>query len=158
MRLAFVCTGNICRSPMAEYLLKDLRDEKAKGPLEVTSAGVSATPGRPASQPAVEALGEIGVDGIAMHQAQHVSSLDLGKGDLLLTMTPAHLSLLPPELAEGDVRTGLLKEYVGRSGGISDPYGAGIETYRQLREELKPIISDLLEDLQRSNFEPRPAS
>lgn len=152
MKLAFVCTGNICRSPMAEYLLKHRMEEDQAQQLAVTSAGVSATPGRPPSQPAVEALKEIGVDDIAMHQARHVSSLELDEGDLVLTMTPAHLSILPPELKEANVRTDLLKEFVGRSGGISDPYGAGIETYRRLREELDPIIDDLLEALETKNY------
>lgn len=152
MKLAFVCTGNICRSPMAEYLLKDMIEEEQKDLLEVTSAGVSATPGRPPSQPGVEALKEIGIDEIAMHKAQHVSNLELGEGDLILTMTPAHLSILPPELKDGPIRTELLKEYVGRSGGISDPYGAGIETYRKLRDELQPIIQDLLEQLETRGF------
>ncbi|MFB6226775.1 MAG: low molecular weight protein arginine phosphatase [bacterium] len=154
MKLAFVCTGNICRSPMAEYLLRDMMSQEDKDKLEVASAGVTATRGRPPSQPAVEALSEIGIDELGMHQARPVEQVELGEGDLLLTMTRPHLNLLPPKYKEGPVETGLLKEYVGGSGNISDPYGAGIETYRDLRDDLIPILESLLERLRERDFQP----
>lgn len=139
---------------MAEYLLKDKLDDDESERLEVTSAGVAALEGRPASPPAVEALKEIGIDGIIMHTARSVHELEVCSGDLILTMTRSHMHRLPDSVRESPVRTSLLKEFVGQKGRISDPYGAGIERYRSLRDELQSIIQSVYERLSRTNFEP----
>lgn len=147
MKLTFVCTGNICRSPMAEYMFKDILDDEETMEIDVTSAGVAAQTGRQPSPPAVEALKETGINSIAMHSARPVNDLDFKDGDLILTMTPAHLTRLPRSVQESPIETSVLKDYVGRSGGISDPYGGDLERYRSLRAELDPIIEDLYEKI-----------
>jgi len=147
MKLAFVCTGNICRSPMAEYMLKDRMSEDEQENVTVTSAGVAASPGRPPSQPAVSVLKEIGITDIAMHSARPVRELELDHGDYLLTMTRTHLSRLPNRFRERDVRISTLKGFVGNQGSISDPFGAPVDRYREVREELDPLLDGVLEKI-----------
>jgi protein-tyrosine-phosphatase len=137
---------------MAEYMLGDRLEEDAEK-LTITSAGVAARKGRPASQPAVEVLKEIGIDGIAMHSAQPVDDLELAEDDLLLTMTPAHLSRLPRRYKNSPLRTATLKEFTGGKGGISDPFGAPVERYRDLRKELDPLIQTVYERLKENGFD-----
>lgn len=146
MKVVFVCTGNICRSPMAEYML---RDKVASRPvdLEIGSAGVAATRGRPPSPPAVQVLKRRGIDEVALHRARPVSDLTVSRGDLLLTMTRSHRAQLPPSVEEAGAEVHLLKEYVGQGGSISDPYGAGVDVYEQLYRELDPLLETLAEDL-----------
>ncbi len=148
MRIIFVCTGNICRSPMAEYMFRSMLEDR-KGPdvPTVTSAGVSALPGRPASPPAVEVLKEIGIDGIEGHRARPVSSLTLGEEDYVLTMTRSHLSRMPPGRRDRAAVASVLKTFVGRSGGFSDPYGGDVERYRSLRNDLEDVLRELLDTL-----------
>jgi len=73
MKIVFVCTGNICRSPMAEHLFRyRLKEAGVEEPPAVTSAGVAAVPGRPASPPAVQVLREAGIDTLEAHRARAV--------------------------------------------------------------------------------------
>lgn len=145
MKVVFVCTGNTCRSPMAEHLLKDRLGEEDD--VTVTSAGVTASTGRPPAQPGVEVLKEVGVDSLAMHTSRPVGELELDEGDLVLTMTPAHKNRLPPSITESPARVDVLKEFVGRKGGISDPFGGDVDRYRELREELGPIVDEVYQKL-----------
>lgn len=151
MRIVFVCTGNICRSPMAEYMFRAMLEEEDAGvDPTVTSAGVSALPGRPASPPAVKVLRERGIAGIEGHRARPVSSLTLTEDDYLLTMTRSHLSRIPPAGRDRVAVASVLKDFVGRSGGFSDPYGGDVSRYRSLREDLDPVLRDLLGKLRSS--------
>lgn len=147
MRIVFVCTGNICRSPMAEYMFRAMLEEEEALDPAVTSAGVSALPGRPASPPAVKVLAEAGIDGIEGHRARPVSSLNLGDQDHLLTMTRSHLSRLSSAVRERTAAAAVLKDFVGGSGGFSDPYGGDVARYRSLRNELDPVLRKLLDKL-----------
>lgn len=144
MRVLFVCTGNICRSPMAEYMLRDLLREDEVD-LEVDSAGVAAVPGRPASPPAVRVLREKGILGIEGHRSQPVSSVDLEVEDYLLTMTPGHLARIPEERRKRVAVAATLKDFVGRHGGFSDPYGGDVQRYRSLRDEMEPVLHELVD-------------
>ncbi len=147
MKLVFVCTGNTCRSPMAEHMLKNRLTEDEREQLDVTSAGVAASDGQPPAQPAVAVMKEEGVDSLALHSSTPIENIDLEEGDLVLTMTPAHESRFPPDLESQGVRVDVLKEFVGRSGGISDPFGGDVNRYRQLRQELGAIIDEVYERL-----------
>ncbi|MDR6225502.1 low molecular weight protein arginine phosphatase [Desmospora profundinema] len=87
-RFLFICTGNTCRSPMAEALLRKRAAERGLS-LEVKSAGVSALPGGAASFPAVEVLKEKGIDH-SDHRSQPVTAELLDWADVVLTMTRSH--------------------------------------------------------------------
>ena len=99
-RILFVCTGNICRSPMAEGLFRHvIRGRKG---FDVLSAGVGAVDGMPPSENAVRAMRALGID--ISHQRSHALSPDLvAKADYIFGMTHSHvdaITLLYPHAAE----------------------------------------------------------
>jgi protein-tyrosine-phosphatase len=91
-KVLFVCTGNTCRSPMAEGLLKRMAQEN-RIPLEVQSAGLAAFAGVPATPEAIEACREKGVD-ISSHLSQPLNKTLVTESDLILTMTGKHKEMI----------------------------------------------------------------
>ena len=137
--ILFVCTGNTCRSPLAEYLLK----EKAGDQLSVKSAGVTAWPGVPISQGTADVLDQRGIS--HQHFSQSVTADLVSWADVILTMTSSHkemLSIKHPN-ASGKVHT--LKGYAATGGDIADPIGGPKEEYEQVGIELEQCIDELLE-------------
>ena len=106
-----VCTGNICRSPIAEGFLQQLLDDRGVDGVAVESAGVSGLQGYPADPEAVRAAAEQGVD-ISKHRARRVRPAMLETADLVLTMTAEQKeSVIGAAPAAAD-RTFTLKELV----------------------------------------------
>ncbi|WP_438348803.1 low molecular weight protein arginine phosphatase [Paenibacillus sp. FA6] len=108
MRILFVCTGNTCRSPMAEALLRKLAKERGL-PLEVSSAGVAATEGIPISRHAEAILRDHNIDDVITSQALRIDVVH--ESDLILTLTQSHkqhVLRIFPEVV-GKIYT--LKEY-----------------------------------------------
>ena len=140
MHVIFVCTGNTCRSPMAEGLFR--RAARAAG-LAATceSAGVLAHEGQPISEGADEALREIGID-MAAHRARRITRAMAENSDLIVALSPGHLALLQPFESE---RTGLCL----LGSGIDDPYGWGPDAYRETRDAIDRAVAELARDLKR---------
>lgn len=114
-RILFVCTGNTCRSPMAEALLRKKAEDRGLS-LEVKSAGVSALPGITASSPAVEVLKEKGIDH-RHHRSQPVTKELLLWADVVLTMTRSHHQWLIHSYPEAVDKAHSLKEWVWKQEG-----------------------------------------
>lgn len=139
MKIYFVCTGNTCRSPMAEALFqaKDMEH------MEVRSAGIFAMSGGEISENAKQVIAENGIN--YSHFSRAVSEDDLRWADLVLTMTSAHKHLLLSTYPFAADKTFTLKEYTRPYGShdVSDPYGGNIQTYQKTFDELKVITDEL---------------
>lgn len=156
LSVLFVCTANICRSPMAEGIMKRLvSTNELKGKLKVESAGVAAIDGEEASLLAQEVSREAGID-ITRHRSQPVTKKLLKHSDLVLTMTLSHqheIERVYPEYAEKTFR---LREY-GLKGQlnshleIDDPYGGSRENYEicflTLRREVERILPEIEKEI-----------
>jgi protein-tyrosine-phosphatase len=138
MRILLVCTGNTCRSPMAEVLLRRALAEAGVEGVEVASAGTGAFGGEPASEGSYLVALENGLD-LAGHRARAVTRELLADTDLALAMGRGHLRKL--ELLGGAGRSHLLAEYAGAEGDpeVSDPVGGPIEGYRATFEHLQEL-------------------
>lgn len=145
----FVCTGNTCRSVMAEYLLR-YHAEKSDFEVKTSSAGLAAFAGDEATKHTLAVLAEMGVDG-TNHRSRRVHPHLLAEYDLILAMTLSHkqqLIELAPELAS---KIFLLKEFSLNEGQevlesiekgyeIMDPYGGSLDVYRASRSEILAAI------------------
>ena len=138
----FICTGNVCRSPMAEGLLRHMAGDRVK----VASAGLGAGHGQPPSAHAIEVLGKEGID-IADIRSQPVSAHLLQQADYIFTMTRDHLDmllLLFPEMAS---KTRLLRFEEAAKGGradVTDPIGGTRATYESCKADIQRAMSHVI--------------
>lgn len=150
MNVLVVCTGNICRSPMAEGMLRKRLDEEAPGAFVVRSAGTSARVGMRASLPAVQAMKDYDVD-IKNHLSRPVDNELVDWADVILVMTPDQLGEMHFRFPEHSEKTFLLTAYpemdTEEHKGIPDPIGSGEETYRRVAQMLKPELERIVEHL-----------
>ena len=138
-RVLFVCTGNTCRSPMAEAMLRHKRPD-----LEVQSAGVFAGAGQEANPNAVEALKEKGIE--FDHRSQPLTKDLINWADLVLTMTEDHKTMIMSDYPGDRDKIFTLIEYVqspmeeNKNINISDPIGLSKETYTETLNEIEKYI------------------
>ena len=147
-----ICTGNICRSPMAERLLQQALEAEG-APLnefQVISAGVAAWAGDPASENSVKALSKIGIP-LEHHKSQPITKSLLEQAFLVLGMTESHLhaldkykNVLPPKVH-------LFREFMEspETFEIPDPYGQNLAAYRECLDSMAEAIPSLLAYLKR---------
>ncbi len=136
MNIVFVCTGNICRSPMAEGLFKKLLEERGREDITCSSAGLAAPEGSPASINAKIAAQELGVD-ISEHRSRLLTRAIARDADMIVCMTQEHYDVLNSIIPEE-------KLYI-LGGGIDDPYGCDLEVYRACAEKIKNSLPALLD-------------
>ena len=140
-KVLFVCTGNTCRSPMAQVMAAQLFG----GDFEVASAGIMAMPDEAASIHAVTAMRERQLD-LQKHQAQMVTDALIDCADLILTMTPSHKAALShAQMAKNKIHT--LGEYADCNISVSDPYGGTIEVYRTCADEIHELLLKIRDKL-----------
>lgn len=142
MKILFVCTGNTCRSPMAQALLEKIAKDKGLN-IEVKSAGIFALDGQKASANAIEVMKQEGID-LENHRARIIHRDLLEEADLILTMSKSHKEALLSkfDFVKGKVYT--LKEYAyGKEEDIEDPFGGDIRDYRRAKEEIKEALKQL---------------
>lgn len=133
MKILFVCTGNTCRSPMAEGIFKQLT-QNSNIKFSLQSAGLSTVQGLPAAENAVSACEEIGIN-IKSHKSTPITTVNINTIDLFVVMTLTHAQAL---IACGIPKS---KIYVLD---VPDPYGGDLQTYRQSLELIKNGLKILL--------------
>jgi protein-tyrosine-phosphatase len=142
-----VCTGNICRSPLAEALLVRALQTRGIEGVTVTSAGTGAWDGAPASEGAYLVGLERGLD-LSGHRARLLTRELVEQADLILTMARHHRARVDELGGEG--RVFVLGEYAGREGNdaeVSDPFGGDLDVYRDTCAELDALIAAVVERL-----------
>lgn len=147
-RLLFVCTGNLCRSPVAEVIFNALAEER-RLPWGAESAGLAAVQGQPVPDNVALAMQEIGFDA-STHRARKVRSRMIGSADLVLAMTPRQkekLVGLAGSRAEDNLYT--LPEYLGEgeTGEVPDPHGYPLSTHRASVRRIHDYMEKLVEQL-----------
>ncbi|MFZ7756726.1 low molecular weight protein arginine phosphatase [Bacillus thuringiensis] len=138
-RVLFVCTGNTCRSPMAEALLRHHGGDR----FEVQSAGVFAYPGSDASVHAKEVLAEKGIS--IDHTAQQVNETLLDWADIVVTMTENHKQIVLGHYPSVEKKLNTLyglTEGIGKD--ISDPFGGSLSIYKETLDEMEKLVQTLL--------------
>ena len=145
-KILIVCTGNICRSPVGEALLKERLYERGLSNWSVKSAGTWAQKQRGASQYSVEIMTERGLD-ITKHQAEMIEYVHMKNSDLVLCMESGHVDALKAEFPVYAKKIHLISEMVGRNYSISDPYGQSKDAYYRMVDDLDAIIDAGLEKI-----------
>ncbi|MCP8967921.1 low molecular weight protein arginine phosphatase [Ectobacillus ponti] len=141
--ILFVCTGNTCRSPMAEAVLR----HQSKGRFEVKSAGVFAAVGSDASQHAKSALAEQSID--INHTSRQLTEELIKWADLVLTMTRGHKEIVMQSFPGAADKVFTLYEYAGESEeDVADPYGGSLTRYQRTLDELVRLVGQLVKKLE----------
>ena len=174
MKIVMVCTGNICRSPMAEVMLRDALQRRGADDIEVVSAGTWAGMGSPATTEAVEVMRRRDID-LSAHRSQPVTEDLLADADLIIAMTSVHAreigqvsrsaldkTLLMKELVEIEVDTpgadalrdvrlaallGGKRPEPRRALDLDDPMGLPVGAYERTAEYIDAGVSKLVEVL-----------
>jgi len=140
--ILLICTGSICRSPMAVGFLREkLRQEGLEGEYRVRSAGVWALENQPPSAFACQVLAEWGID-ISDHRSHDLTSEDVEEADLILTMEQGQAEAIKLEFPQHAHKVYLLSEMTGRRYNIRDPYGGSLLEYRQCAHEIEKLINE----------------
>ncbi len=145
MKLLFVCTGNTCRSPMAEALAHKYAIERGLVDIDVASAGTSAWDGSAASDGALLVGLERRLD-LSTHRSQQITRALVEGSDLIFTMGPHHLERV--EAMGGGGKAFMLTAYPARGSSgraISDPMGGELDVYRASADELDAEIRRVLD-------------
>ncbi|MGS0765814.1 ribose 5-phosphate isomerase B [Syntrophomonas curvata] len=144
-RLVFVCTGNTCRSPMAQAIFTGLLAERNIKDIEVSSAGLAAVNGLPASPEAIKAMTDEGFD-LSRHQSRQLSPDLITPADYILTMTVAQRDHLRDKHPDKALAVSAINDFAGKGNqDIVDPFGRGIAAYKECAEQLKKLLPQVLD-------------
>jgi protein-tyrosine-phosphatase len=156
LKILFVCTGNTCRSPMAEALFNNAVLHSSL-PYRVvsSSSGLHAVRGDRVSPEVLSLLSQEGLD-LSEHSARQLNQTLVEDSDLILVMAGTHKHELCSIFPDAVNKTYLLKEFAGEDhapGDITDPLGQGLEKYQQVLEEIRQCIKKIISKMEDSLHE-----
>lgn len=135
-KVMFICSGNTCRSPLAEGLFKKYLAEKNITEIEVSSAGISAFSGDEVSENSVTVAEKRGVD-LSSHRAKNLNPQDLIETDLFVCVTESHSKVLERFCDSSRIMTL----------NVPDPYGKSLETYENCAKQIESYFPQILEKI-----------
>ena len=145
----FLCTGNLCRSPIAEGILRQRLAERGMDSIDVSSAGTFALTGRPAADLALKIAAERGVD-ISRHRSRHLTSQMLATVDIVIGMERDHIVEANVVVRDTSNKYRLLSDFGPphlRGKDIEDPYGAPIDYFASIYDEIEMHVNAFLDEL-----------
>lgn len=147
--ITIVCTGNTCRSPMAERLLRHAlaASQPPLNTISVQSAGIAAFSGDDPSPNAVNALAKVGLD-LSDHRATRLSPQLIDASDCILVMTPQHRDAILLAHPEAAPYTFLFRQFASPSDpSVPDPFGQSLSAYLETRDALVEAIPAIIDFL-----------
>lgn len=145
MRILFVCSGNTCRSPLAEAIARRMVADAGRSDIQVSSAGTQAWDGSPASDGSLLVGMERNLD-LSGHRSRLVTKEIVKENDLILAMDPSHLERVKEldQAANAHLLVGFASgDATGQS--VQDPFGGDLSAYREMADELEREFRRLLE-------------
>ncbi len=149
MKIMFICTGNICRSAMAHWLMKKKLQERKRNDIQVYSSGIFAMKGDIPTDEAIEVMEEYDVD-LKKHRAIPTMQSNIQEMDLILCMTNSHKQTLINTYPNLTDKIFTLKEYTKlteKGIDIKDPWGYTIVIYRFCASEIDECLNKLIEKI-----------
>lgn len=148
-QVLFVCSGNTCRSPMAQVLLQEkLRLRGLESLVSASSAGVAAWPGQPASPEAIAIMNRQGIS-LAAHRSRSVDAGQLAAAALVLTMTRSHRESLLRLFPDLGANIFTLGDFSGNGLDVADPFGCRLEEYLACAGQLSQMLDAALDKILR---------
>ncbi|HZK25038.1 MAG TPA: low molecular weight protein arginine phosphatase [Oscillospiraceae bacterium] len=144
--LLFVCTGNTCRSPLAQVMAAAQLAQADLSDWRVASAGLAALKGMSASKHALTVANALQLD-LSVHQSQPFTAALAAQADLILVMTDTHQESILQQQPQLKGKVSTIREFSGSTGNVQDPFGGTAAEYLATAQELESLLQTIVKKL-----------